>query len=107
MSSSVQSEDDYSTIAESGLFDRGFYLRSNADVAEASIDPLLHFCEHGWREGRDPAAFFSVRLYTKSVLRSETAVSGNPFVHYIQRGYKRGFRTRPEAIGPIEAIPFY
>lgn len=95
---------DYEIIDESGLFDRGFYLRANPDVAEASLDPLAHFCDYGWREGRDPTPYFSLRFYRRATALTER-ISGNPFVHYILEGRAKGFRTRPEAIGPIEPIP--
>ncbi|WP_024516283.1 glycosyltransferase [Bradyrhizobium sp. Tv2a-2] len=97
-------KNDYDIIAESGLFDRGFYLRSNPDVAEALLDPLAHFCDYGWRERRDPAPFFSLRFYMIAAGATEK-ISGNPFVHYILEGRSKGFRTRPEAMGPVEPIP--
>jgi capsular polysaccharide biosynthesis protein len=37
-------------------FDGVHYLRRNPDVAAAGVDPLTHFLDTGWREGRDPAA---------------------------------------------------
>ena len=33
-------------------FDAGAYLAANPDVAAAGLDPLLHFKEHGFKEGR-------------------------------------------------------
>lgn len=40
-------------VRDCGLFDFQGYLERNEDVAEAGIDPLLHFIVHGMREGRD------------------------------------------------------
>ena len=97
-------QSDYDIIAESGLFDQGFYLRSNPDVAEALLDPLAHFCDYGWREGRDPTPFFSMRFYVIAAASTEK-ITGNPFVHYILEGRAKRLRTRPEAIGPMEPIP--
>jgi GT2 family glycosyltransferase len=97
-------QSDYDIIAESGLFDRGFYLRSNPDVAEAQLDPLAHFCDYGWREGRDPTPFFSMRFYMIAASAVDK-VAGNPFVHYIVEGRAKRLRTRPEAVGPMEPIP--
>lgn len=37
-------------------FDRDYYLRHNPDVAEAGIDPLVHYLVSGRREGRLPKA---------------------------------------------------
>lgn len=95
---------DYELIEESGLFDRSFYLRANPDVAEASIDPLAHFCDYGWREGRDPTPYFSLSYY-KAISATKDRILGNPFVHYLLQGRATGFRTRPEAMGPVEPIP--
>jgi hypothetical protein len=43
-----------SLVKRSGLFDAQWYLRHNADVAGAGIDPLRHYVEFGAREGRAP-----------------------------------------------------
>ena len=32
------------------------YLASNADVKAAGINPLDHYWQYGWKEGRDPSA---------------------------------------------------
>jgi hypothetical protein len=34
------------------LFDGGAYLAENPDVARAGVNPLLHYCVVGWRQGR-------------------------------------------------------
>jgi hypothetical protein len=68
-------------IAESGLLDRAFYLSQYPDVARASIDPIRHFCIHGWREGRKPNAYFDTAWYT-----AQQACDGNPLLHYIREG---------------------
>ena len=43
-------------LESSGLFDAEWYLRQNIDVAEAGVDPLEHYIEHGFDEGRTPNA---------------------------------------------------
>ncbi|MCQ8279305.1 glycosyltransferase family 2 protein [Acetobacteraceae bacterium KSS8] len=35
-----------------GLYNRTSYLRKNPDVAESGMDPLVHYCMFGFREGR-------------------------------------------------------
>jgi len=66
-------------------FDRAFYLRNNPDVAAAGADPLDHFMQFGWREGRDPSPAFSVDAYLQAF--PDVAESGvNPFVHYLTAG---------------------
>lgn len=79
-------------------FDRRFYLRSYVDVAESGIDPLQHFMEFGWREGRDPSPDFSVSAYLAAF--PEVAASGaNPFVHFLTHG-------RPNAVLPESPLGY-
>lgn len=70
-------------------FDAGFYLQAYPDLARAGCDPLEHFLAHGWREGRDPTAWFSVRDYLND--NPDIARAGvNPFAHYIGTGRAEG-----------------
>ena len=78
-------------------FDRTFYLSRQADVREAGLEPLKHFLEHGWREGRDPHPLFNSQFYLG---RSPdlAAANVNPFYHYLTVGKAQGLRANP--IGP-------
>lgn len=49
-------DSDVLGLIKLGLFDSDFYLSQNPDVAAAGTDPLLHFLEYGWKEGRRPSA---------------------------------------------------
>ncbi len=99
----------YDLVAEA--FDRRFYLAENSDVASGGADPLIHFMEAGWREGRDPAPWFSVSDYLE--LNPDVAASDiPPFVHYLQAGRQEGRLPRLElgfryrilaALQPLEA----
>lgn len=40
--------------APNALFDPAAYLATNPDVAAAGVNPLLHFIEYGFQEGRLP-----------------------------------------------------
>lgn len=74
-------------------FDARFYLAENPDVAREGGDALAHFLTAGWREGRDPAPWFSVADYQE--LNPDVAASGmNPFVHYLQAGRVEGRLAR-------------
>ena len=92
---------DAETIRD--YFDSEYYLEHNADVRESEVDPLLHFCEYGWRELRDPRPDFSTRYYLNA--NSEVRDSGiNPLVHFVTIGKQQGLqgklpdiRTLPEA----------
>lgn len=99
----------YDLVAEA--FDRRFYLAENPDVASGGVDPVVHFMESGWREGRDPAPWFSVSDYLE--LNPDVAASSiPPFVHYLQAGRQEGRLPRLElgfryrilaALQPLEA----
>ena len=56
------------------FFDAEFYLKEYPEVANVRIDPLHHYLEYGWREGRIPSPSFSTLLY----------LNNNPDVAYCE-----------------------
>lgn len=44
----------HALVAGSRFFDKDFYLMRNPDVRRAGIDPVQHYIDSGWREGRMP-----------------------------------------------------
>lgn len=80
-------------IRASGHFDEAFYRSANPDLP-AGIDLVAHYCEHGWREGRDPSPRFSTRYYLDA--NPDIAKSGiNPFGHYIVAGAAEHRKPHP------------
>ncbi len=77
---------DVAVIRASGLFDPAYYLDAYPHVRHGGIDPLLHFCERGWRDGRyNPNPLFDTALYLAA--NRDVAASGcNPLLHYIEHG---------------------
>ncbi|HMP62872.1 MAG TPA: hypothetical protein PKA17_07285, partial [Phenylobacterium sp.] len=72
------------------------YLGVYDDVAEAGIDPVQHYVHGGWREGRDPAPWFSTSLYLAE--NPDIAALGlNPFAHYLAHGEAEARPVRPSA----------
>ena len=70
-------------------FDPAYYLFNNPDVAAAGQDPLDHFLQRGWKEGRDPSRDFSLADYLE--LNPDVAAAGvQPFVHYLSQGRREG-----------------
>jgi tetratricopeptide (TPR) repeat protein len=69
-------------VASSSLFDQRYYLTSNPDVADAGVDPVIHYIDFGAQELRNPSTFFNTREY---LLRNPvvTALTLNPLLHYI------------------------
>ena len=79
----------YGSAGGNVLVDSLFYARNNQDVARAHIDPVAHYNQHGWMEGRDPDALFSTTGYLAA--NADVAKLGfNPLTHYDQFGWKEG-----------------
>lgn len=76
-------------VKTSNLFDAEFYLAQNPDVSAAGLDPLEHYLEWGYREGREPSFFFSGTRYIQE--NPDVASAGmNPLVHYLRFGKAEG-----------------
>lgn len=72
----------------STALDGAFYRAINPDL-DAGVDPIRHYLQSGWREGRDPAPWFSTRGYLEAY--PEVAKAGwNPLHHYLSRGRREG-----------------
>ena len=76
------------------LFDAGYYLHQNPDVAAAGVDPYQHFMAFGWREGRDPSLLFSLSKYLAA--NPDVSRAGvNPLSHYESYGQAEGRAALP------------
>jgi autotransporter passenger strand-loop-strand repeat protein len=70
-------------------FDPAFYLSRYPDIAQAGVDPAFHYHILGWREGRDPNAYFSTSGYLNS--NPDVKAAGiDPLEHYHLYGWKEG-----------------
>src|SRR5215469_11899056 len=54
--------DDELARGEAGVEAR-WYLQTYPDVAASGMDPVAHYLDFGWREGRDPRPDFSTTDY--------------------------------------------
>ncbi|WP_424361800.1 hypothetical protein [Methylocystis parvus] len=70
-------------------FDFNYYLQAYDDVRAKRLDPLAHYFEKGWKDGYDPAPWFSTRYYLNSNPDIAKAAI-NPFWHYIVAGRREG-----------------
>jgi len=84
----------YLIVLVSGEFDRDYYLSNYEDVRNANINPLWHYINHGWKEGRNPSPKFNTRYYLK-MFPDVRIANINPLVHYIQYGKKEGRTSNP------------
>ena len=57
---------EFAALRKAEEFDRGFYLRRNPDVANAGMNPILHYMRHGARAGLDPSPTFSTSGYVRA-----------------------------------------
>ncbi|MBB6252991.1 glycosyltransferase [Nitrospirillum iridis] len=88
--SRVQSA-DYALLSSSDLFSRDWYLLTYPDVATVGMDPIHHYLEYGWREGRQPGPDFDAQQYLDA--NPDVAAAGLPaLVHYLRHGEAEGRR---------------
>ena len=83
-------------IRKSGLFDTQWYLDKNPDVKRAKMNPIYHYVNHGWKEGRNPSVRFDTNAYL-SENHDVAAANICPLIHYINygKGEGRTIRTVP------------
>ncbi|MDP3749235.1 MAG: hypothetical protein Q8Q88_19540 [Phenylobacterium sp.] len=87
MAAPATNDDIYRVL--STALDTAFYRGAYEDLRGAPIDPVTHYAQTGWREGRDPAAWFSTSHYLS--VHEDVAQSGvNPFYHYLTSGLGEG-----------------
>lgn len=92
---------DYRLISKSSLFNQEYYLKSNPDVAESNINPILHYLKYGGSEGRNPSPVFNSTYYLKS--NPDVSESGmNPLVHYLRYGKNENRSPLPSKEGKPE-----
>ena len=90
------SQRDFAAVLESAVFDQDFYLKTYPDIAQAGVNPLLHYLESGRFEKRKASATFDPAAYLEA--NPEVANSGiEPFLHDVLIGRAAGApRSRVE-----------
>lgn len=90
-------------------FDSVYYLSHYHDVRKAGVDPLEHYIDFGWKEGRNPSDEFWTAHYGEQYLKSMPRGT-NPLVHYVSVGRDQGllpnpfgYRSRPDPVAPSAA----
>jgi len=97
MAARAEVEEAYKIV--SVAVDQAFYRAANPELDRAGFDPVRHYLEQGWLEGRDPAPWFSVRDY----LEHHPDVAGGglePLTHYLLHGAREGREIRPSRQAP-------
>lgn len=81
----------------STAFDPDFYRTVYLDLADPRSDALGHYVRVGWREGRDPAHWFSAAAYLDDN-EDVRAAQVDPFFHFLSRGRREGREVRPSKL---------
>jgi hypothetical protein len=76
----------------SGQFDGDAYLHRYPDVVQSGTDPVIHYAQHGWQEGRIPQEGFDPAWYAREHLGPARGVV-DPFLHYILIGKAQALPT--------------
>jgi len=79
-------------LAASGLFLSRLYITTYPDVNQAGMEPLEHYCRHGWREGRSPNPYFDAAWYRTAYLGNSDA---DPLLDYCLRQATEDVRPNP------------
>ena len=91
-------KEDLALIRSSSSFDEAWHLTNNPDVAQAKLDPLLHYLCDGGSEGRDPGPNFSSAWYLDAY-EDVNKAGINPLVHYLKQGREEGRVAQPDLTG--------
>lgn len=96
MAATATADEVYRVV--SVALDAAFYRATYPDALADGGDPLTDYLESGWRQGRDPAPWFSAGAYLTAhpdVRRTKV----EPFYHYLMHGRREGREIRPSARG--------
>ncbi|MEP9368816.1 S8 family serine peptidase [Xanthobacter sp. VNH20] len=77
------------TLGTNVLVNDVFYATANRDVLASGIDTDTHYDLYGWKEGRDPNAWFSTVSYLANHA-DVRAAHVNPLTYYNDVGWKNG-----------------
>ncbi|GJE02547.1 glycosyltransferase [Methylobacterium isbiliense] len=76
------------------MFDIEWYLSKYQDVKISGTDPIIHYIEHGSKEGRLPNPLFQTHWYLDRYPEVRS-LGENPLAHYIRHGVDQGLQPHP------------
>lgn len=78
------------------LCDITYCTQTRPDVVKAGQHPLIHYLQHGYREGVSLSPLFDPYFYASQIKqRSEESVPDDGLSHYRQIGWKLGLNPHP------------
>ena len=81
-------------VEQSGYFDRRYYLSEYRDLEHSELDPAVHFCMYGWREGRNPSEIFKTSFFEENFPRGRSTTI-NPIIDFLDSGLEENFIPNP------------
>lgn len=81
-------QEELRIVKRSMLFDENWYVERYPDLKNTDMDPAFHYLNFGFREGRDPSAFFHSREYLE--LNPDLPKDQNPLLHFLRHGCFEG-----------------
>ncbi len=85
-------KEEYDLIKKSGLFNTSWYTERYLNISDEDIDPLIHFVETGWKEGKNPHPDFDIDWYASHNVDKKEKI--NPLIHYIKYGQEKNLKTK-------------
>jgi hypothetical protein len=73
--------------------DSAWYRKTYPDIG-SEMDPVDHYRQSGWREGRSPNEWFSTTWYLQSN-PDVVAAATNPLLHFLRQGRGQGRTSAP------------
>jgi ADP-heptose:LPS heptosyltransferase len=86
-------------VAESGFFDRAWYVTHHPEALRDGIDPLDYFITVGGPSGHSPGQEFDAAWYNGQ--RADLVVVTDPLQHYLHFGRGEGLRPCPHAASSV------
>lgn len=90
-------------VADSGLFDRSWYVTHYPEALQNGLEPMDYFIAIGAKAGHCPSARFNAKWYVDQ--RPDLVVVTDALEHYLHFGRTEGLRTCPPAIPPVNDLP--
>jgi serralysin len=85
----AESIDDITLLQGPDGVDADWYRATYHDIRQGNMDPVRHYSDTGWREGRDPNSRFSTMDYLEANPDVADAKI-NPLVHFLRSGRTEG-----------------
>lgn len=85
---------DIKLISQSEYWDTEYYLKKYTDIADSGVNPIVHFYEKGWQEGRNPSERFYTAFYVE-MYSARLEPGQNPLIHFLSEGLDSGKITIP------------